>query len=135
MSRWPHAKMSQLQSTRSPMLYYRYLLPEASCIGRESVVQLAAWVPVWLPRPSAPYALPCAIRTFGSKWTIFSGEIEVAQSLALLTSYNTKPYLHWLSGRISLLIGQNAGGKTLILQASSPAISDTLFDSSQAQRL
>jgi hypothetical protein len=33
------------------------------------------------------------------------------------------------------VIGQNAGGKTLILQASSPAISATLFDSSQAQRL
>jgi hypothetical protein len=49
MSRWPHAKMSQFQSTRSPMLYYRYLLPEASCIGRENVVQLAARVPVWLP--------------------------------------------------------------------------------------
>ena len=36
---------------------------------------------------------------------------------------------------LSFLIGQNAGGKTLILQASSPAISATLFDSSQAQRL
>ena len=34
-----------------------------------------------------------------------------------------------------ILIGQNSGGKTLILQASSPAVSDTLFDSSQAQRL
>jgi hypothetical protein len=33
------------------------------------------------------------------------------------------------------VIGQNAGGKTLILQASSPAVSDTLLDSSQAQRL
>ena len=33
-----------------------------------------------------------------------------------------------------MLIGQNAGGKTLILQASSPAVSDTLFDSSQAER-
>jgi hypothetical protein len=75
------------------------------------------------------------MRTSGSKWTIFSGEIEVAQSLALPTSYNTKPYLHWLSERVSLLIGQNAGGKTLILQASSPVVSDTLFDSSQAQRL
>jgi hypothetical protein len=37
--------------------------------------------------------------------------------------------------RESFLIGQNAGGMTLILQASSPAVSDTLFDSSQAQRL
>jgi hypothetical protein len=36
---------------------------------------------------------------------------------------------------LSFLIGQNAGGKTLILQASSPAVYDTLFDSSQAQRL
>src|SRR5262245_10928412 len=44
-------------------------------------------------------------------------------------------YLCCLSERISILIGQNAGGKTLILQASSPAVSDTLFDSSQAQRL
>src|SRR5262249_45060361 len=44
-------------------------------------------------------------------------------------------YLCCLSERISLLIGQKAGGKTLILQASSPAVSDTLFDSSQAQRL
>jgi hypothetical protein len=35
--------------------------------------------------------------TSGSKWTIFSGEIEVAQILALPTSYNTKSYLHWLS--------------------------------------
>jgi hypothetical protein len=43
--------------------------------------------------------------------------------------------LAYLSERISILIGQNAGGKTLILQASSPAVSDTLFDSSQAQRL
>jgi hypothetical protein len=33
------------------------------------------------------------------------------------------------------MIDQNAGGMPLILQASSPAISDTLFDSSQAQRL
>ena len=33
------------------------------------------------------------------------------------------------------MIDQNAGEKTLILQASSPAVSDTLFDSSQAQRL
>src|SRR6266446_8519727 len=44
-------------------------------------------------------------------------------------------YLCGLSERISFVIGQNAGGKTLILQASSPAVSDTLFDSSQAQRL
>jgi hypothetical protein len=33
------------------------------------------------------------------------------------------------------MIDQNAGEKALILQASSPAVSDTLFDSSQAQRL
>jgi hypothetical protein len=33
------------------------------------------------------------------------------------------------------VIDQNAGEKTLILQAPSPAVSDTLFDSSQAQRL
>jgi hypothetical protein len=33
------------------------------------------------------------------------------------------------------MIDQNAGEKTLILQAPSPAVSDTLFDSSQAQRL
>ena len=33
------------------------------------------------------------------------------------------------------MIGQNARGKTLILQSSSPAVPDTLFDSSQAQRL
>jgi hypothetical protein len=39
------------------------------------------------------------------------------------------------SHTISFLIGSNAGGKTLILQASSPAVSDTLFDSPQAQRL
>src|SRR5262249_25010723 len=43
--------------------------------------------------------------------------------------------LSCLSERISILIDQNAGEKTLILQASSPAISDTLCDSSQAQRL
>jgi hypothetical protein len=36
---------------------------------------------------------------------------------------------------ISFVIDQNAGEKTLILQVSSPAVSDTLFDSSQAQRL
>jgi hypothetical protein len=30
------------------------------------------------------------------------------------------------------VIEQNAGEKTLILQASSPAVSDTFFDSSQA---
>src|SRR5262249_36810000 len=45
------------------------------------------------------------------------------------------PYLHWLSERISFMIDQNAGEKTLILQASSPAISDTLFDNFHAQRL
>jgi hypothetical protein len=33
------------------------------------------------------------------------------------------------------VIDQNAGEKTLILQASISAVSDTLFDSSQAQRL
>jgi hypothetical protein len=37
-----------------------------------------------------------------------------------------------LSERIFFVMGQNAGGMTLILQASSPAVSDTLFDSSQA---
>jgi hypothetical protein len=37
--------------------------------------------------------------------------------------------------RISFLIDQNAGEKTLILQAANPAVSDTLFDSSQAQKL
>jgi hypothetical protein len=57
MSRWPHAKMSQLQSTRSPMLYYRYLLPEASCIGRESVVQLAARVLVQRLRDQEAHAI------------------------------------------------------------------------------
>jgi hypothetical protein len=41
----------------------------------------------------------------------------------------------YLSERIPLVIDQNAGEKTLILQASSSAVSDTLFDSSQAQRL
>jgi len=35
-----------------------------------------------------------------------------------------------LSERIFILIGQNTGGKTLILQASSSAVSNTLFDSS-----
>jgi len=30
---------------------------------------------------------------------------------------------------------QNAGGKTLILQASISTVSDTIFDSSHAQRL
>ena len=33
------------------------------------------------------------------------------------------------------MMDQNAEEKTLILQASSPAVSDTLFDSSHAQRL
>ena len=37
--------------------------------------------------------------------------------------------------RLSFMINQNTGEKALILQASSPAVSDTLFDSSQAQRL
>ena len=40
-----------------------------------------------------------------------------------------------LSNRRSILIDQNAGEKTLILQAPSPAVFDTLFESSQAQRL
>jgi hypothetical protein len=44
-------------------------------------------------------------------------------------------YLCCLSERIFFVIDQNAGEKALILQASSPAVSDTLFDSSQAQRL
>jgi hypothetical protein len=44
-------------------------------------------------------------------------------------------YLCCLSERISFVIDQNAGGMPLILQASGSAISDTLFDSSQAQRL
>jgi hypothetical protein len=38
-----------LQAARSPMLYYYYLLPEASFSGRDNVVQLSARVPVWLP--------------------------------------------------------------------------------------
>jgi hypothetical protein len=33
------------------------------------------------------------------------------------------------------VIDHNAGEKALLLQPSSPAVSDTLFDSSQAQRL
>jgi hypothetical protein len=33
------------------------------------------------------------------------------------------------------VIDQNAGEKTLILQASSSAVSNTLFDNSQAQKL
>ena len=37
--------------------------------------------------------------------------------------------------RNSFLIGQNAGGKTLILQVYNPPVSDPLFDSSPAQRL
>jgi hypothetical protein len=36
---------------------------------------------------------------------------------------------------ISLGISQNARGKTLIIQSSSPAVPDTLADNSQAQRL
>jgi hypothetical protein len=44
-------------------------------------------------------------------------------------------YLYCLSERIFFLIDQNVGEKTLILQASNPAVSDTLFDSSQAQKL
>jgi hypothetical protein len=75
------------------------------------------------------------MRTSGSKWTIFSGGVPVMQSQALLTVQSTMRELTYLSERISILIGQNAGGKTLILQASSPAVSDTLFDSSQAQKL
>ena len=69
-------------------------------------------------------------RTSSSKWTICSGEREVAQSLALPMSYNIRLYLHWLSERLSFLIGQNGGGKTLILQASNLPVSDTLFDHS-----
>jgi hypothetical protein len=54
---------------------------------------------------------------------------------ALPTPLNTIRYLHCLSERISFVIDQNAGEKTLILQAPSPAVSDTLVDSSQAQGL
>jgi hypothetical protein len=35
---------------------------------------------------------------------------------------------------IPFLIGQNAGGKTLIFQASNPAVSDALFDHSYDRR-
>jgi hypothetical protein len=73
--------------------------------------------------------------TSSSRWTIYSGRMDVGQGQALPTSYNTMRYLCCLSERISILIGQNAGGRSLILQASSPAVSDTLFDNSQAQRL
>jgi hypothetical protein len=73
--------------------------------------------------------------TSSSKWTICSGEKEVAPSLALLRPYNTSPYLHWQSERLPLVIDQNAGEKTLILQASSSAVTNTLFDNSQAQKL
>jgi hypothetical protein len=43
--------------------------------------------------------------------------------------------LAYLSESISFVMDQNAEEKTLILQASSPVVSDTLFDSSHAQRL
>jgi hypothetical protein len=36
--------------------------------------------------------------------------------------------------RISFVMDQNAGEKALILQVSNAAVSDTLFDSSHAQR-
>ena len=64
-----------------------------------------------------------------------SGKREVVQSLALPRSDNTRRSLHWLSKRTFFVIDHNAGEKDLILQTSSPAVSDTLFDSSQAQRL
>ncbi len=74
-------------------------------------------------------------RTSSSKWTICSGERAVAQGLALPRSYNTRSYLRWSSEKISFMMDQNAEEKILIWQASIPAVSDALFESSRTQRL
>jgi hypothetical protein len=104
-------------------------LIQAKQVARDEAGAVLVWTGGTSSAPTT------ASRTSSSKWTIFSGKVPVAQRQVLLTAKNTRRSLSCLSERISILIGQNAGGKALILQAFIPAVSDTLFDSSQAQRL
>jgi hypothetical protein len=53
---------------------------------------------------------------------------------ALPTAKNIRHEPPGRAERNSFLLGQNAGGKTLILQVSNPPVSDTLFDHSHDSR-